>query len=164
MRGIGRLILSAAAATMMSAPASAACWSSKTVEAAFVRDLDSALMVATLRCRTSGVEMTSDYNQFVRGKRALLIAANDELRAQFSVGRGSKAGLDAFDRYATALANSHGANAAGFSCAEYKALAQAAAAAPSDRAALLQIAGQARISPLLPPESCMNTRQIALAR
>ncbi len=52
------------------------------------------------------MEITADYNKFVREKRALLISANDDLRAQFAAGRGAKAGLDAFDRYATALANS----------------------------------------------------------
>ncbi len=144
MKGIKSVILAAAAACSVSAPVSAACWSNTAVEAAYVRDFDTILMVATLRCRGQGMEITADYNKFVREKRTLLVSANDDLRAQFTAGRSAKAGLDAFDRFATALANSHGANAEGHSCADYKALAQAAAAAPADRAALLQLAAKGR--------------------
>ena len=164
MMGIRRMILAVVTTAVASTPVSAACWSSRAVEAAYVRDFDTILMVATLRCRGQGMEITADYNKFVREKRTLLVSANDELRAQFAAGRGAKAGLDAFDRFATALANSHGANAEGLSCAEYKALAQAAASAPPDRAALLQLAARAGASPDLPQEACSTTRQIALAR
>ena len=160
MKAIGRLFLAAAAATLVSGPVSAACWSNSTVQAAYVRDFDTILMVATLRCRTQNPDMAADYNKFVREKRAVLTAANDELRAQFSAGRSAKAAMDAYDRFVTSLANSHGANAEGLSCNEYHALAQAAAAGSSDRAALLQLAAKAGAGAALPAEAC--TRQVAL--
>jgi hypothetical protein len=162
MKGIKRVILAAAAATMVGAPASAACWSDSVVDAAYVRDFDTTLMVATLRCRTQDAQIGASYNKFVREKRAILVAANDELRAQFSAGRGAKAGLDAFDRYSTSLANSHGAGETGVSCSEYRSLVDAAASAPVNRSALLQLAGQAGVNPALPQEAC--TRRVAFAR
>ncbi len=162
MTGIKRLILAAAAAMTVTTPVSAACWSNGAVEAAYVRDLDTMMMVATLRCRTQDAQIGASYNKFVRAKRAVLIAANDELRAQFTAGRSAKGALDAFDRYATSLANAHGAGTAGVSCAEYKALIDSAVSAPVTRAALLQLATRAGSKPDLPEATC--TRQIALAR
>ncbi len=46
MKGIKSVILAAAAACSVSAPVSAACWSNSAVEAAYVRDFDTILMVA----------------------------------------------------------------------------------------------------------------------
>ena len=162
MKGIKRLVLAAAAAVTVCSPASAACWSDSVVEAAYVRDFDTILMVATLRCRTQDAQMGASYNKFVREKRTILVAANDELRAQFSVGRGAKAGLDAFDRFSTSLANSHGAGEDGVSCAEYRAMVDSAVAAPANRGALLQLAGKAGANPALPQEAC--TRRVAFAK
>jgi len=163
MKGIGRLVLAAAGTMLVSGPVSAAaCWSNATVEAAYVRDFDTILMVATLRCRVEKPEMTADYNKFVRDKRALLTAANDELRTQLSTGRTAKAGMDAYDRFVTQLANSHGANAEGLSCDEYHALTRAASAGSADRAALLQLAVKAGASPTLPVQAC--TREVAFGR
>ena len=161
MKGVRKVLAVAIAAAMVSGPVSAAgCWSAEATEAAVIRDFDTSMMVATLRCRLHGVDISSAYNQFVREKRPLLIAASDQLRTQFAVGRTTKASLDAFDSYATALANSHGAGDA-LSCADYKALAEAAVAAPANRTALLELASQAGVNPALPAERC--NRQIALA-
>jgi hypothetical protein len=162
MTGIKGMILAAAAVATVGGPASAACWTNSAVEAAYVRDFDTILMVATLRCRTKGVEMATDYNRFVREKRTVLVAANDELRAQFAAGRTQKAALDAFDRYATSLANTHGAGSDTLSCADYKELVAQAVAAPASRVALLQLAAKAEANPAIPSEGC--TRQVALAR
>lgn len=162
MKGVREIVAVAIAAAVTSAPAAAApCWSTEAVDAAFVRDLDTSLMVATLRCRLHGVDISGDYNRFVREKRAILVAANDQLRAQFLIGRSGKAGLDAFDRYATALANSHGAGSDSLDCADYKALAQAAVAAAPNRGALLKLAVSAGVNPAIPDAAC--TRRIALA-
>lgn len=161
MKGAGKLISVVAAAMLASGPATAACWSNNAVEAAYVRDLDVGLMVATLRCRTQGVEMTADYNKFVRDKRAVLIAANDDLRAHFAQGSNSKAALDALDRYATSLANSHGAGSAQLDCSDYQTLVRAAVSAKPDRAALIELAARAGSKPALPSGACSS--QIALA-
>lgn len=162
MTGIKRVVFAAAAAMTVCSPVSAACWSDSAVQAAYVRDFDTTLMVATLRCRTQDAQMGASYNKFVREKRAVLVAANDELRAQFSVGRGAKAGLDAFDRFSTSLANTHGAGEDGVSCSEYRALVESAVSAPPNRSALLQLAGKAGVNPALPQEAC--TRRVAFAK
>lgn len=160
MKGVRGILAVAIAAVLVSGPVSAAtCWSADAVEAAAIRDLDTSMMVATLRCRLHGVDISNDYNRFVREKRAVLVANNDVLRTQFSASRGEKAGLEAFDRYATALANSHGAGSDTLGCDDYKALAQAAVAAPANRAALLELAAQAGVHPALPVAAC--SRQVA---
>ncbi|MBO9575227.1 MAG: hypothetical protein J7494_05795 [Sphingobium sp.] len=155
MKGARYFLAVAIAAAMVSGPVSAAtCWSADAVDAASIRDFDTSLMVATLRCRLHGVDISGDYNRFVREKRAVLVANNDVLRAQFAAGRGEKAGLDAFDRFATALANSHGAGSDTLGCDDYKALAKAAVAAAPNRAALLELAGRAGVNPALPAAPC----------
>lgn len=153
----------AAMSSVVCAPANAACWAPRAAEAAQVRDFETMLMVATLRCRVNGVDMSDDYNRFVREKRAVLVGVNDELRAQFTPGRTSKAALDAYDRFVTAIANSHGAGSANLGCADFQAMAQAANAAPADRAALLALAVRAGSDPALPAERCAST-QVASAR
>ena len=162
MTGIKKVIFAMAAAATVGGPASAACWSSNVVEAAYIRDFDTTLMVATLRCRAQSQEIGVNYNRFVRQDRAVLTAASDELRTQFSVGKTQKAGLDAFDHFATSLANSHGAGEDGVSCAEYGELVRSAADSPAERSVLLKLAIKAHVNPALPQEAC--TRQIALAR
>jgi hypothetical protein len=162
MKGVKRLVAAAAMAALGLGPASAACWSDRAVDAAYVRDLDTMLMTATLRCRLHGVDLAAGYNKFVREKRPVLVAANEELREHFAVDARGGAALDAFDRFATALANSHGAGDPGKNCADYQALVEAAVAAAPERAALIEMARQAGSNPTLANGRC--TTQIALAR
>lgn len=155
--GSGKMLAAAAAAAMIfSGSASAACWSPRAIEAAKVRDFETMLMVATLRCRTQGVSMGEDYNRFVREKRAVLVAVNDELRTQTADGRTGRAALDAYDRFVTAIANSHGAGTGRYVCEDFRAMVKAANAAASDRTALLALAVEAGSDPVLPTKRCVT--------
>ena len=69
------------AAALAASPAQAAgCWSNISYEAAQLRDFDTMLMVATLRCRINNVDFSADYNRFVREKRSILAEANQQLQ------------------------------------------------------------------------------------
>lgn len=160
--GVGRMLAAAAAAAMMfCGSANAACWSPRAIEAAKVRDFDTMLMVATLRCRTQGVVMGDAYNRFVREKRAVLSAVNDELRAQTADGRRGKVALEAYDRFVTSIANRHGAGTGQYGCEDFRLMVVAGIEAAPDRAALLDLATRAGADPVLPAARCVT---IAMAR
>src|SRR3954453_13962670 len=122
----GGLFAAAAALLCVSMPAHAVmgCWNPTQVAAAKVRDLQSRLMVATLRCQSLGADVTPAYNRFVRANRETIQGANAVLLAQFRSGFRSSQGETQYDRFATALANVYGGDStdAGI-CAETASLA-----------------------------------------
>ena len=94
-------------------PAQAAmgCWNQTQVAAAKVRDLQSRLMVATLRCQAMGVDVAAAYNRFVAANRTTIQGANGVLHGRSSEpGHGGQAQVH-YDRFATALANIYGDDA-----------------------------------------------------
>lgn len=148
--------LALATTLAISTPAHAAmsCWNQTQVAAAQVRDLQSRLMVASLRCVAMGVDVTPAYNRFVRATRETLQGANGVIMAQFRAGHGSQAQLH-YDRFTTALANAYGAGATTEAiCAETAMLADEAAAAGSDIRRLVEIADRLGVAPSLPGGQC----------
>ena len=147
--------MTAGVAMVMSVPAQAAgCWSQTAYEAAQLRDFDTMLMVATLRCRINSVDFSADYNRFVREKRPILAAANRELRGQFALRVGRAKALDAYDDYVTKIANGYGGGNEKMSCGDYARMAHAAVTAPVSRPALVALAGQAGANPRVPGQRC----------
>ena len=144
----------AAAALLSTVPAqAAACWKPEGAAAAKLRDLQSRLMVATLRCRAIGADIEASYGDFVRGNRDTLQAANAILKAQFATG--DKVGERAYDSFATALANQYGGDATTPEiCAGAAAAAEDAAAAGGELARLLAIADRLGPPPALPGGTC----------
>lgn len=142
------------ASVMVAAPAQAACWSAETVEAAKVRDMETMLMVSALRCRTTGFDFMGKYNAFVRSSRASLTVANDRLRQHFSAGVGGVAGLNAYDRYATSLANRYGAGAEGLNCRDMASITDAALREGQSFESLSRLATRAQIEPETPGNRC----------
>jgi hypothetical protein len=159
-----RAALSAAALALClvstAAPAaSASCWTQADVSAAKVRELQTRLMVATLRCRATGVNILASYNNFIAGGRTSIVAANDRLKAHFMTA-GAVVGQRDYDRYTTALANAYGAAETGpESCAEASSLA-AEAAAKGDVTA---VAAQAVPVATLPAAVCPANDSMVLA-
>lgn len=150
--------LCAAAITMFcaSVPAQAAmgCWDATEVAAAQVRDLQSRLMVATLRCQAMGVNVSDAYNRFIAANRTTIQNANGVILAAFRDGYGGQAQLH-YDRFATALANVYGDDATdGNVCAETAAAAEEAAAAAGDIRTLVTIAHRLGETPALPGGQC----------
>ena len=144
----------AAAALLIAAPAEAAgCWTPEGAAAAKLRDLQSRLMVATLRCRAIGADIEASYSNFVRSNRETIQAANAILKAQFATG--DKVGERAYDSFATALANQYGGDATNPEiCQGAAAAAEDAAAAGGELARLLAVAERLGPPPPLPGGEC----------
>ena len=152
----GGLCAAAAAMLCTAQPANAAlgCWNETQVAAAKVRDLQSRLMVASLRCQAMGVSIVPAYNQFVRANRATIQGANGVIMAQFRAGHGSEAQTQ-YDRFATALANVYGDDATDPAiCGDTAGLAEEAAAAAGDIRQLVAIEDRLGFSSPLPGGQC----------
>ena len=159
------LAVSAAAALLAAQPAQAAmgCWDEQPTAAAKVRDLQSRLMVATLRCQAMGMDTTAAYNDFVRQNRTALQGANGLIKAQFDTGYG-KDGATYYDRFATSLANKYGGDATNAQiCNDTVAAAQEAAAAAGDLGKLVALADRFGPTPELPGGACAGAPARALA-
>jgi hypothetical protein len=144
----------AAAALLSAAQAQAAgCWKPEGAAAAKLRDLQSRLMVATLRCRAIGADIEQSYSAFVRSNREAIQAANAILKAQFATG--DKVGERAYDSFATALANQYGGDATTPEiCQSAAAAAEDAAAAGGELGRLLAVAERLGPPPPLPGGEC----------
>ena len=120
-----RKFLSAASvAALVTAPMQAACWNADEASAAGVRELQSMLMVAALRCQVAGHPMMNDYNQFVQANRTTIGAMNDRLKAHFIRTFGVVGGQRAYDSFTTSMANGYGAASSGADvCADADSLA-----------------------------------------
>ena len=130
--------------------ASSSCWTQADISAAKVRQMQTKLMVAALRCRASGYDILASYNRFIRAKRGEITAANDRLKAHFRAASRSSGERD-YDRYTTSLANHYGgARTNPNSCAEAENLAQNAASGGS----LIAVAAHDVSSPKLPSGRC----------
>ena len=143
-------------ALVCAAPAQAvpACWSEADMDAAKVRDLQSRLMVATLRCQGAGIDITTAYNRFVVANRATLQGVNGVLMTQFRSGFGDDAQTQ-YDRYATALANAYGGDATDRRvCANSERLADEAAAAEGSVARLVSLHSRSGLPPPRPGAAC----------
>ena len=152
----GGLFASAALLLCVAAPAEAVmgCWNETQVAAAKVRDLQSRLMVATLRCQAMGVNVSEAYNRFVAGNRATIQGANGVVMAQFRAGHGGQAQTQ-YDRFATSLANIYGDDATDATiCADTAVVADEAAAANGDIERLVAIEDRLGFASLLPGGQC----------
>ena len=152
----GGLVAAAALAVGASLPAQAAmsCWNETQLAAAKVRDLQSRLMVASLRCSAMGVDITPAYNRFVVANRDTIQGANRIIMAQFRSGYGGQAQLH-YDRFATALANAYGDDATDRTiCADTAFVADEAAAAAGNVDALVALEDRFGFAPALPGGRC----------
>lgn len=138
------------------------CWDQTQVAAAKVRDLQSRLMVATLRCSAMGVNVAPAYNRFLAANRATIQDANAVLMNQFQSAYGRQAQLH-YDRFTTAMANIYGDDATSHSvCAETEVLAGEAAEAQGDIDTLVAIEDRLGFVSSLPGGQC--TVSFAAAR
>lgn len=141
-------------------PAAATCWSEAERDAAKIRDLQSRLMVATLRCQTSGVDVTTAYNRFVVANRATLQGINGVLMTQFRADSGPEAQVR-YDRYATALANAYGGDATNRGvCANTARLAEEGAAANGNIARLVALHSRVGLPPPVPGTACQGRPRV----
>lgn len=131
------------------------CWNQTQVAAAKVRDLQSRLMVATLRCSAMGVNVAAAYNRFLAANRETIRGANAVLMSQFESAYGGRQAQAQYDRFATALANIYGDDATSRSvCAETAVLADEAASADGDIELLVAIEDRLGFVSALPGGQC----------
>ena len=148
-----KLVLAILAVTVPVAPAQAACWTADQVSAAKVRDLDTMLMVASLRCRHTNVGVLTAYNGYVVRQRKALVAVNDVLRNHYA-GGDKKAAMNAYDNYVTKVANRYGAGAAGLDCEDMQSIVEAMGAEAPQVDALVAVAERAGVEPYLDAPMC----------
>lgn len=156
MSKLGKLIAAASIASIaLTGTAQATCWSPTEVEAATLRELQSRLMVASLRCAKSSHDVLPHYNAFVRSKRHLLTSGNTTLKAYFAKHNNGQGAARAYDRFAVALANRYGAGSGDLSeCEGMEELAFSAASSEPSRASLVRIAQENGLEPILPGGRC----------
>ena len=145
-RGFTRFAAMLAACALPTA-AQAQCWNEASVTAAKVRDMETMLMVASLRCRAGNPEMLAAYNDFVVQSRAALTQVNDQLRNHFG-------GLNAYDAYVTSVANRYGGGAAGLTCTDMASILSAARAEGGSFAGLTRLAEAAEVEPWKTEDRC----------
>ena len=151
-----KFVLAILAVTVPAAPAHAACWTTDQVSAAKVRDLDTMLMVASLRCRRTNVAVLNSYNDYVVKQRKALVKVNDTLRDHYASGD-KKAAMAAYDTYVTKIANRYGAGAEGLGCDDMQSIVEAMAAEQPQVEALIAVAERAGVKPYLDAEQCERT-------
>lgn len=131
------------------------CWSGQEVAAAKIRNLQSMLMVAALRCHGSQVDVLADYNRFVNANRAAIVQANNSLKSYFTRTSGGAEGQRRYDRFTTALANTFGAGGSdGETCSDMASIARTAQDARGSFAQLVQIADREGLEPAMPTRNC----------
>ncbi|HEX5181572.1 MAG TPA: hypothetical protein VFW19_00330 [Allosphingosinicella sp.] len=144
------------AAFLVAQPAEAAmgCWNEQQAAAAKVRDLQSRLMVAALRCRAMGYDVLGAYNDFIRRNRTALQTSNGLIHAQFETGYGKDAETY-YDRFETGLANRYGGDATTAEiCQDFASAAEEGAAAGGDLGKLLALEDRFGPAPKLPGGAC----------
>jgi len=150
-----KMLCTVAAVLSTTSPAYAGCWSAEPASAARVRDLQTFLMVETLRCQAVGFNIATEYNAFVKANRSAIGNANDRLKAFFIGSAGPVYGQTAYDRFTTALANSYGAGRTNAdSCEAARGVAVEAALMAGSYEGLTMLADRQGLDPVLPGGRC----------
>jgi len=158
------MLIAATAAAVAAAPVQAGCWKSEEAAAAGVRELQSMLMVAALRCQVSGYPMMDDYNQFVQANRAGIVAMNDRIKAHFIHAFGPVGGQRAYDRFTTSMANGYGAAASSADvCGAADSLAREGALLNGSVEGLMLLAEREGLSAKLPEGMCAGAARTIYA-
>ena len=150
-----KFLCAATVAAVVTAPIQAACWKADEASAAGVRELQSMLMVAALRCQVAGHPMMDDYNQFVQANRTTIGAMNDRIKAHFIRTFGAIGGQRAYDSFTTSMANGYGAAASSADvCADADSLAREGAGMSGSLEGLQLLAERQGLVAKLPEGLC----------
>lgn len=148
-----------AAVALAITPVHAACWTNEEVSAATIRELQSLLMVATLRCQVAHHDITAEYNDFLRANKTMIQRGNDRLKAHFVKASGPAGGQRAYDQFTTHLANGYGADgSSGEVCDNVAALAREATLMAGNEDGLLLLADRQGLTTEVPGGSCTPVR------
>lgn len=159
-----RILVVTTAAAVVAAPVQATCWKSDEVSAASVRELQSMLMVAALRCQVAGFPMMNDYNEFVQSNRLAISAMNDRLKAHFIHAMGAVGGQRAYDSFTTSMANGYGAASSSADvCGEADSLAREGAMLAGSIDGLMLLAERQGLMAKLPEGLCASASPVTIA-
>jgi len=139
----------ALAATGAAVPAQAQghCWAEREVAAAQVREMQTMLMVAALRCQAAHIDISAAYNSFLTTQKDAIEHANLVIKRHFAAAGGQQAD---YDHFVTLLANGFGDDQTSeATCGEASALARDATASAPDGVEALAIA---RVFPTALPD------------
>src|SRR5690349_16353518 len=102
------MVLTVMASMLGAEPAEAAmgCWDGAAASSVRLKDFQSRLMVATLRCNAMGFDSSAHYNKFMIANKATLNTANTAVQARFKTAYGAKWQRE-YDRFNTSLANAY---------------------------------------------------------
>lgn len=132
-------------------PVQAKCWNEREVAAAQVREMQTMLMVAALRCRASHIDISADYGTFVVAQKDVIDRANMVIKTHFAQQGGQQAD---YDHFATSLANGFGDDeTTEATCADAVHLAHDGAVAAADA---LETLAAARVFPAALPEGACS--------
>ncbi len=146
------------------APVQAACWKSDEASAAGVRELQSMLMVAALRCQVAGHPMMDDYNRFVEANRAAIGTMNERIKAHFIRTLGPMGGQHAYDSFTTSMANGYGAAPSGADiCGDADSLAREAAGMAGSIDGLMLLAEREGLTAKLSEGLCEGAAPVTYA-
>lgn len=144
-----------AAVALASAPVQAACWNEQEVSAGTIREFQSLLMVATLRCQVMHVDITGDYNAFLGANKSTIQKMNDRLKVHFIKTHGPVEGQRRYDGFATSLANAYGSRqGAAEVCVGVASLAREAALMAGSEEGLVLLAQRQGIATAFPEAVC----------
>jgi hypothetical protein len=112
MRALAKVAVPLIALSLVvEAPAHAAeeaeCWTSASVGAARLRELQIMFMGVSLRCVSKGVDIRPNYENFLAANKKALNAAHDQLKLHYGVTT-KKIGNGEYDQFQTRLANHYG--------------------------------------------------------
>jgi len=155
------MALAAAASMVGAAPAQAAmgCWDGYAAASVQLKDFQSRLMVATLRCNAMGFDTSAHYNKFMTANKATLASANVAVKGRFQAAYGPKRWQREYDRFNTSLANAYGPGATSKDiCRDLTATAKEAAAAKGDKVKLMALVARSGSAPKLPGGMCSSAK------
>jgi hypothetical protein len=158
------LMAVAASGALLAAPVQAGCWRADEASAASVRELQSMLMVAALRCQVSGFPMMNDYNAFVQSNRGAIGAINERIKAHFIRALGPVGGQRAYDGFTTAMANGYGSAPSGPEvCGEADNLAREGSMLQGSMDGLMLLAERQGLVAKLPEGLCAGVVPMTIA-
>jgi hypothetical protein len=161
---IKKAVAALAAGAVLAGSAQAGCWQIEEASAAGVRELQSMLMVAALRCLVSGHPLMVEYNGFVASNREAIGRVNDRLKAHFIRAHGPVQGQRAYDAFTTSMANGYGAAASGAEvCGSAASLAREAALMANSLEGLALIVERQGIAARLPDGLCQVEAPLTVA-
>jgi hypothetical protein len=155
MRVQSKLVVSLLALTgfMTSNVAQAACWDSKSIDAAQVKYLDVALKNATQRCAASNPALKADYQHYVQASGPTRARADGSLKS-FFVRAGD---ADGFNSYNKLVAKQKPATGEMFACADMASILRSAVGEGASITGLAELATSLEIKPTLTGTACPAT-------